>query len=70
MSLTGFAATAVVIWIVYLLPDAWLASRVARGLVLFLTLLAVVLEVPLVIYSLVTNKVPPVDGLETQRTAA
>jgi hypothetical protein len=69
MSLTGFAATAVVIWIVYLLPDAWLASRVARGLVLFLTLLTIVLEVPLVVYSLVTNKVPPVDGLEARREA-
>jgi len=69
MSLTGFAATAVVIWAVYLLPDAWLASRVARGLVLFLTLLTIVLEVPLVLYSLVTNKVPPVDGLEAPQLA-
>lgn len=67
MSFAGFAATAVVIWVVYaMLPDGLLATRVARGLVLFLTLLAVVLEVPLVIYSLATRKVPPVDGLEAR----
>ncbi|HEY8154774.1 MAG TPA: hypothetical protein VII72_11655 [Myxococcota bacterium] len=75
MSFSGFVATAAVVWAAYaLLPSDLLATRVARGLVVFLTFLGVVLEVPLVIYSLLTRRVPPVDGLEaprqTQRAAA
>ena len=70
MSFSGFLATAVVVWAAYaLLPSDLLATRVARGLVVFLTLLTIVLEVPLVIYSLLTRRVPPVDGLEAQRPA-
>jgi hypothetical protein len=75
MSFAGFAATAVVIWVVYsVLPSDLLASRVARGLVLFLASLTVILEVPLVIYSILARRVPPIDGLEPrkepQRSAA
>lgn len=69
MSFAGFAATALVVWIAYaLLPSELLATRVARGAVVFLAFLGVVLEVPLVVYSLVTSKVPPIDGMEQGRT--
>lgn len=68
MSFAGFAATALVVWIAYaLLPSELLATRVARGAVVFLAFLGAVLEVPLVVYSLVTSKVPPIDGLEQPR---
>ena len=69
MSFAGFAATALVVWVAYaVLPSGLLATRVARGLVVFLTFLTVVLEVPLVLYSLVSRKVPPLD-LESRRQA-
>jgi hypothetical protein len=62
MSFAGFAATALVVWAAYgLLPSELLATRVARGLVVFLTFLGVVLEVPLVVYALVAGKVPPLE---------
>lgn len=59
MSLAGFAATAIAVVLVYTaLPDAWLATRVARGGALFLALLGVVLELPLLLYGLATRSVP------------
>lgn len=59
MSLAGFAATAAAIAFFYIaLPDAYLATRVARGGALFLALLGLVLELPLLIYGLVTRSVP------------
>jgi hypothetical protein len=59
MSLSGFVATAAAVAFVYLaLPDAYLATRVARGGVLFLAFLGVVLELPLLLYALVTRSVP------------
>jgi hypothetical protein len=62
MSLGGFVATGVLLWVAYgALPDGLLASRVARGGIAFLALLGVVLELPLVVYSLVTNKLPPLS---------
>ena len=65
MSFSGFLVTGVVIWAVYaLLPSEWLATRVARGAVLFLAALTVFIEFPLVIYSLVRNRVPPVETVD------
>lgn len=59
MSVSGFIATAIAVWLFYTgLPDAYLATRVARGGVLFLTLLGVVLELPLLVYGIVTGAVP------------
>ncbi len=59
MSLSGFAATGIAIAVCYeLLPDAYFATRVARGGVLFLGLLGVVLELPLLLYGLATRSVP------------
>lgn len=59
MSLAGFAATAVAVWLFYAwLPDDLLATRIARGGVLFLALLGLVLELPLLLYGLVTGGVP------------
>jgi hypothetical protein len=65
MSFSGFAVTGVVLWAVYTqLPDVWLATRVARGAVLFLVALTVFIEFPLVIYALVRNRVPPVETVD------
>ena len=59
MSLAGFIATAAVVFAYYaFLPDASLASRVARGGVLFLAFLGVTLELPLLVTGLVTRGVP------------
>lgn len=70
MSLTGFVATGVALWVAYgVLPSELLATRVARGAVVFLAFLGVVLEVPLVLYALVTGRVPPLDGLEARAQA-
>ena len=62
MSFGGFIVTGFIAWF-YLtgLPADLLATRVAHGSILFLVGLGVFLELPLVLYSLVTNKVPPVD---------
>lgn len=62
MSATGFVMTGLALWGVYaLLPDEQLATRVARGLVLFLTTLTVFLEFPAVIWACVRSDLPPVE---------
>lgn len=63
MSVGGFIATALLLWGCYAyLPDDLLASRVARGLVVFLAILGVTLELPLVVWGLLKQGVPgPVD---------
>jgi len=59
MSIAGFAATAAVLLAYYLfLPDEYLASRVARGGVLFLAFLGVVLELPLLLMGIFKRGVP------------
>jgi hypothetical protein len=59
MSVSGFLATALVVWAFYTyLPDAYLATRVARGGALFLALLGVVLELPLLLTGVFTKSVP------------
>jgi hypothetical protein len=59
MSLSGFLATALVVYAFYaFLPDAYFASRVARGGALFLAFLGIVLETPLLLYGLATRGVP------------
>ncbi len=75
MSLSGFAVTGIAVWAVYAaLPDGQLATRVARGAVLFLAFLTVVLEFPLVLWSLARSTIPPVEVFrkhkDEQRTAA
>ena len=63
MSFSGFAATALVIWAFYtFLPDGLLATRVARGVVLFGAFLTVVIELPLVLYAVISRKLPPVEN--------
>lgn len=63
LSLGGWIATAFVLWGVYAwLPDGLFASRVARGFVAANVLLVVFIEIPLVLYSLVTGNVPPVEN--------
>ena len=66
MSLAGFAVTAVAVWFVYaVLPEGPLATRVARGGVLFLTSLTVFIEVPLLVAGLVRRELPPVETFQT-----
>lgn len=70
MSFGGFLVTGLAIWAVYaVLPSHLLATRVARGAVLFLAALTVLLEFPLVIYALVRNAVPPVETVDNPLTA-
>ena len=58
MSLSGFAVTALALLVVYgLLPEPLLATRVARGLVVFGALLTVLLEVPLLTASLISGSI-------------
>ena len=71
MSLGGFAVTAALVISVYVwLPDAWLASRVARGAVLFLAFLGVVLELPLFLFALATRRVPAAAAVKVRRAPA
>jgi hypothetical protein len=72
MSFSGFAATAAVVWAFYtFLPDDLLASRVARGIVMFGAMLTFVIELPLVGYSLLGRGLPPVEnGIHGARAAA
>lgn len=59
MSFAGFAATGAALWVCYAqLPDAWLASRVARGATAFLALLGITLELPLVAVGLYRGATP------------
>jgi hypothetical protein len=54
MSLSGFAVTGVALFVVYaLLPEAWLATRVARGMIMIGASLTLLLEVPLLVASLI-----------------
>ncbi len=71
LSLGGWTATALVLWGVYAwLPDGLFASRVARGFVAGNALLVVLIEIPLVAYSLVTGNVPPVENQPATAAAA
>jgi len=59
MSVSGFVATAAVVFAFYTyLPDAYLATRVARGGVVFLAMLTLVLEIPLLLTGIFTKHVP------------
>ncbi|MBM4243037.1 MAG: hypothetical protein FJ148_04385 [Deltaproteobacteria bacterium] len=71
LSLGGWTATALVLWGVYaILPDDLFASRVARGFVAGNVLLVVLIEIPLVVYALVTGHVPPVENQPSVAPAA
>ena len=63
LSFGGWIATVLVLWFVYaVLPPDLFATRVARGFVAGNVLLIILLEFPLVGYSLWTGRVPPVDN--------
>jgi hypothetical protein len=65
MSVGGFLATGLAVWAVYTqLPEGLLATRVARGAVMFLTFLGVVLELPLVGIAIRKGTTPEVVGVE------
>ena len=58
MSLSGFAVTGLSLIIAYgVLPDSLLATRVARGLVVFGASLTLLLEVPLLVASLLSGSI-------------
>ncbi|RIL02587.1 MAG: hypothetical protein DCC71_16200 [Proteobacteria bacterium] len=68
MSLGGFVVTGLFVWLVYaLLPDGLLATRVARGAVLFLASLGFVIELPLLLVALARGRVPGVAAVKVRR---
>lgn len=68
MSFSGFAATALVVWFCYgLLPDDRLATRIARGYSMVQVFLALVIELPLVIWALLGKSLPPIDKVAASR---
>lgn len=59
MSVGGFAVSGAFLWLAYaVLPDGLLATRVARGAVLFLASLTVLLEFPLVALAIYRGGTP------------
>lgn len=70
MSVGGFLVTGAVVWGCYSqLPDAYLATRVARGAALFLAFLGVTLELPLVGLALFKGEVPAAVAVKPPRRA-
>jgi hypothetical protein len=62
MSFGGWLGTALSVALAYgALPDALLASRVARGLVLASVLLVALTEIPLIVRALATGRIPPIE---------
>ena len=71
MSAAGFAATGLVVWFAFTqVPVEYLASRMLRGFAVLQVVLAVVLEIPLVIWALVGKKLPPIDKSPDQVMAS
>jgi hypothetical protein len=61
MSIGGFIVTAAAMGFAYLvLPDGYMASRVARGGVTVLAAITVFVEVPLLVYGLLARRLPGV----------
>ena len=66
MSLAGFAGTALLVAAyAFFLPDEYLASRIARGGVLFLAFLGLVLELPLLLAGVFQGAVPRQVSVQT-----
>lgn len=64
MSLGGFAVTVAGILFVYTqLPGELLATRVVRGIVVFLASLTLFLEVPLLLFTIWTGEIPEVASV-------
>lgn len=62
MSFSGFVVTGVAVWVTQaLLADGLLATRVARGAILFLASLTVLFEIPLVLWAVLVGSLPPVE---------
>lgn len=62
MSFSGWVVSIAVAWAIYTqLPPDLLATRVARGVVVLAIGLVILIEVPLVAFSLLTGRVPPVE---------
>lgn len=71
MSVGGFLVTGGFLWVAYgALPDGLLATRVARGAVMFLASLTVLLEFPLVAIALYRGRAPVEAGVKLPQTAA
>ncbi len=66
MSVGGFIVTGAAIWLAYfVMPGELLATRVARGAIVFLASLTVFIEIPLVLFSLVRwESMPSVEVFE------
>jgi hypothetical protein len=67
MSFSGFVVTGLaIVCALGPLHEPLLAARVARGAIAFLASLTVFIEFPLVIYSLVTSRLPPIEVFEAR----
>jgi len=67
MSLGGFVMTALLVAAAYLyLPDGLLATRVARGAVLFLAALGITLELPLFLFAVASGTVPEAAAVKVR----
>ena len=65
MSAGGFVVTGLSVWLTQaVLPDDLLATRVARGLISILAIVAIAIEFPIVIWALFRDDLPPVDTFE------
>jgi hypothetical protein len=70
MSLGGFAMTVLGIILVYTqLPGELLATRVVRGIVMFLASLTLFLEVPLLLFTIWLGEIPEVASVAATKDA-
>ncbi len=66
-SLGGFVVTAVMIVVFFgYLPDAWMATHVARGIAAALASLTLLLEVPLLLFTLWQGAIPAAAAVRIQ----
>lgn len=71
MSLGGFAVTVLGILFVYTqLPGEYLATRVVRGVVMFLASLTLFLEVPLLLFTIWSGEIPEVASVSSGTDAS
>jgi len=66
MSLSGFVVTGLAIAVALgPLAEPLQSARVARGAIAFLASLTLFIEIPLLLFSLVSSKLPPVETFQS-----
>ncbi|MEE3328508.1 MAG: hypothetical protein VX252_14315 [Myxococcota bacterium] len=70
MSLSGFVVTGLAIAVAYgPLAEPLQSARVARGAIAFLASLTVFIEIPILVFSLFSSKLPPVETFSVATAA-